>query len=820
MNAKNTQSNTSESIRNLPPIIQVVERLLFNNRIPVVLMYTLLTIALGYFASHLRLEASFENMIPTGHPYIANYLDKQDDLRTDSNSLRIIVENKNGTIFDKNFLKALREITNEVFYIPGTDRGNLTSLWTPNVHYREVSEQGWDVDNIIPDSYDGSPEKLEQVHRNVLRSGLIGSLVSNDFKSSIILVPLLERDPNTGDALDYALFSAQLEELIRDKYSSDEIEIHIVGFAKIIGDLIEGASNIAMFFAIAYILTALLLLLLSHCWRSTAMAMLCASIAVVWQLGVWHLLGFGLDPYSILIPFLTFAIGVSHAVQNINTMADEVYRGASFMEGAKRSFRLLFIPGSVALLANAVGFASLFVIDIGVIQELALNASIGVAVIILTKMFLLPVLMSYAGVTSAAIRRQDRRAHSKHQTARALARLTEPKYALAAVAVAGVILGTSLYYRQGLQVGDTHPGAAELREDSRYNQDNAYLVDHYSTSTDVFIAMLETPHDSCGSYDAAVIGDRFAWQMAAVPGVTKVDSLYGHARVNIAGSNEANYKWYDLSRNQYVLNNAVEWAPSSARNVDCSMAPIRLYLSDHKAETLSRVVAAAERYGAENSTEDMKFLLAGGNAGIQAVTNIVVKQSEVQMLFLVYGIVGLMVWWQFRSFRVVLAIMFPLYITSMLGEALMTMMGLGIKVATLPVIALGVGIGVDYGIYLYSKLEHYLHQGQSLRDAYFNAVRTTGAAVAFTGITLAVGTCTWIFSMIKFQADMGLLLTFMFLWNMFGAIVLVPSIATLLFPRLRKETAAQVQAESEAKVQTKKAEQEEAFYSHLSEQSG
>lgn len=778
----------AEAIEELPRVIQVAERLLFNNRILMVFVCAVLTALLTYFAGQLRLEASFEKMIPAGHPYIANYLERQDDLRADSNSIRIIVENKNGTIFDANFLETLRNVTNEVFYIPGTDRGNLVSLWTPNVLYREVSEQGWDVGKIIPDSYDGSPAQLEEVRRNVLRSGLIGSLISNDFKSSIVLVPLLERDPTTGKILDYAKFSEQLEELVRDKYSSDDIAIHIVGFAKIIGDLIDGASNIALFFAIAYILTGLLLLLFSHCWRSTTMAMLCASIAVIWQLGVWHLLGFGLDPYSILIPFLTFAIGVSHAVQNINTMADEVYRGASFIEGAKRSFRLLFIPGSVALLANAVGFASLFVIDIGVIRELALNASIGVAMIILTKMFLLPVLMSYAGVTPAALRRQERKARSAHKTAHTLSRLTEPKFAVAAVVMAAVGLSVALYYRQGLQVGDTHPGAAELRENSRYNRDNAYLVNHYSTSTDVFIVMLETPHDSCGSYDAAVIGDRFAWQMASVPGVTNVESLYGYARLNIVGANEGNFKWYDLSRNQYVLNNAVEWAPSGSRNVDCSMVPIRLYLTDHKAETLSRVVAAAEKFGAENGTADMRFLLAGGNAGIQAVTNIVVKQSEILMLMLVYGIVGAMVWLQFRSWRVMLAIMFPLYITSMLCEALMAVMGLGIKVATLPVIALGVGIGVDYGIYLYSKLVHYLRQGQSLREAYFNAVRTTGAAVTFTGITLAVGTFTWIFSMIKFQADMGLLLTFMFLWNMVGALVLVPSIATLLFPRLRQES--------------------------------
>jgi predicted RND superfamily exporter protein len=187
-----------------------------------------------------------------------------------------------------------------------------------------------------------------------------------------------------------------------------------------------------------------------------------------------------------------------------------------------------------------------------------------------------------------------------------------------------------------------------------------------------------------------------------------------------------------------------------------------------------------QAFQAAEPTGHAQILMAAGNSGIEAATNQVVHKAWLPMLALVYGIVGALLLLEFRSFRVMLCLLIPLAITSLLCEAIMTRMGLGVKVATLPVIALGVGIGVDYGIYLYNRLEQYLERGLELRQAYFETMKSTGLAVAFTGITLGAGVCTWVFSEIKFQADMGLLLTFMFLWNMLGAIALVPALARVL----------------------------------------
>ncbi|MCY1426566.1 efflux transporter, putative, hydrophobe/amphiphile efflux-3 (HAE3) family [compost metagenome] len=259
-----------------------------------------------------------------------------------------------------------------------------------------------------------------------------------------------------------------------------------------------------------------------------------------------------------------------------------------------------------------------------------------------------------------------------------------------------------------------------------------------------------------------------------------VQSLYRAMRFNVQARNEGNPKWAEFSRDQYVMNNARSGVSSELVDPDCSVAPVSLYLSDHKAETLSRVAAAVEEFAGRYGSADFQILQAAGNAGIEAATNMVIKTSEKRMLILVFAIISLVVLWEFRSLKVTVALMAPLYLSTVLCEAVMAQMGLGVKIATLPVIALGVGIGVDYGIYLYSRMEGFLHQGLDFRAAFFEALKTTGTSVAFTGITLALGVATWVFSALKFQADMGLLLVLLFIWNMVGALILLPAIAALL----------------------------------------
>jgi len=272
-----------------------------------------------------------------------------------------------------------------------------------------------------------------------------------------------------------------------------------------------------------------------------------------------------------------------------------------------------------------------------------------------------------------------------------------------------------------------------------------------------------------------------------LPGVDSTNSMAALSKLFTVGYNEGNFKWFELIANRGALGSVQTRAPREMFNQQCSLLTLYLYLKDHKADTLSRVVKHVEGFAADNNDDNVQFLLAAGSAGIEAATNIVVKDATNTMLLWVYGAVTLLCWVTFRSWRAVVVAILPLALTSILCEALMVSLGIGVKVATLPVIALGVGIGVDYALYVLTVMLNSLRQGDTLAHSYHVAMRFTGRVVMLTGFTLAIAVMTWVWSPIKFQADMGILLAFMFLWNMIGSLVLLPSLAFFLLKPVNVE---------------------------------
>jgi uncharacterized protein len=794
-----------------------LERLIFNNRLAVVAVCAVITVVLAVLAAtKLTLNASFERMIPQSQPYIKNYLEHQKDLRGLGNALRVVVENTQGDIYDPAYLQTLKSVTDELVLTPGVDRAWVKSLWTPAVRWTEVTEEGFRGGPVMPDNYDGSPQANAQLRANIARSGIVGSLVGNNFKSSMIFVPLLDRDPASGKAIDYRGLSRILEEKVRAQYElsrtieqnvraqeTPAVRIHVIGFAKLVGELIEGLAQVMKYFAAAAAIATLIIFLYTRCVRSTALVVACSVVAVVWQLGLVSTLGFELDPFSILVPFLVFAIGVSHGAQKMNGIMQDVGRGTHKLVAARYTFRRLFLAGLTALIADAVGFAVLMVIDIPVIRDLALAASVGVAVLIFTNLVLLPVLLSYTGVSPAAAAR-SLRAENEETRGKGLGviwswldRFTERRWALGAIGVAAVLAVAGFAVSTKLQIGDLDAGAPELRPNSRYNRDNAYITANYSLSSDQLAVIVKTPPEACLKYRTLVEADRLAWTLQQVPGVQTTVFLGNAVRQITAGSYEGSPKWLTIARNQDVLNYGAQQASVNNPdlfNTECSVMPVIAYLTDHRADTLDRVIAAAAQFSAEHSAPDLQFLLAAGSAGIEAATNIVVRKAWLEMLLYVYLAVIALCFITFRSWRAVVVAVVPLVITSILCEALMVGLGIGVKVATLPVIALGVGIGVDYALYLLSVQLAQQRAGFSLTEAYKRAVQFTGKVVALVGVTLAAGVITWAWSPIKFQADMGILLTFMFLWNMLGALILIPALSYfLLNPRVAAPAAAVAQ---------------------------
>lgn len=777
-----------------------LERMIFNNRVIILVAFFFLTLFLGYHATKIKPDASFERLIPLEHPYIVNMMENRDDLANLGNFVRIAVEVEEGDIFTAEFMTALQEITDEVFYLDGVNRSGLKSLWTPNVRWVEVTEQGFQGGTVIPDTYDGSPEELEKLRQNVLRSGEVGSLVGDNFKSAVVYAPLHETDAE-GRSIDYAEFSRLLETEIREKYEEKypNIEIRIVGFAKKVGDLIEGIGAIGGFALITILLTTVFLFWYSRCVAGTLVPVFTSIVAVFWQLGLLRLLGYGLDPYSVLVPFLIFAIGISHGVQIVNAMAYEAAKGFDPLTSARLAFRQLYIPGMLALVSDAIGFLTLLLIQIDVIRDLAVAASLGVAVVIITNLVLHPLIMSYIGITKGGVRHVQNHEGGADRKWRIMSYFAHPSVAPISILIALLGLGLGMYYKQDLKIGDLDRGAPELRQDSRYNLDNSFFIENYSTSADVMVIMVETPPEQCIQYDVLATMDNLQWRLENLDEVQSTASLANVSKIVTRALSEGSYKWYEISPNQSIINATSQRAPTGLINTDCSLTPMLVFLEDHRAETLDEVVAVVEAFAAENDTDEHRFLLAAGNAGVEAATNQVILKAKDMMLVLVYSVVALLCLITFRSWRATVCVLVPLGLTSVFAEALMAQLGIGVKVATLPVIALGVGIGVDYGIYIYSKFERFLLEGKTLQEAYYETLRSTGKAVMFTGVTLALGVVTWIFSPIKFQADMGILLFFMFLWNMIGAIWLLPALARFLLQpekMVAKARASQAQAQT------------------------
>lgn len=765
-----------------------LETLIFNSRRTILCICLVLTCIFGWSGTRLTVNPSYTAMLPERQPYVLNYEANRNVMRSLGDSIRIVVENKGGTIYDKHYLSVLRQLNDSVFLMPGVDRSFMKSLWMPVVRWTQITEEGSTGGPVMPDSYDGSAKSINQLQHNIDAAGIIGSIVANDQKSSVIFVPLLDTNPATGKPFNYGKFWESLQAEVATLQSSS-MRIHIVGFAAIMGNLISALHEMFGFFLMAIAIAAVFIFAFTHCVRSTLTILACSFVAVVWLLGIIQFLGYSLDPYSVLVPFLVFAIGVSHGAQKMNGIMQDIGRGAHSYVAARLTFRRLFVAGITALAADAVGFGVLNVIDIEAIRTLAITASIGVSMLVFTNLVLLPILLSYIGVSRKAAARSLQPGHNSRNAVerifQVLEHFAERRWAIVAIAAAAVFAVLGYGISKNLQIGDVSPGAPELRQHSVYNMDNAYVIGHYSLSSDQFAVIVKGSASGRGlaTFPSVIEMDRLERYLQTIPGVQTTTSAADFVRIYTSGSFEGSLKWYTINRDPYVVGDAMDSVlignPELISN-DYSVAPVIAYLQNHKATTLTAVANAAQKFADQHSSSTEHFLLAAGNAGMDAATNMVVERANITMPYLVYGAVIILCFISFRTWRAVVVAIVPLVITSILCQALMVMLGIGVKVATLPVIALGVGIGIDYALYLLSVQLAFQRAGDPLRVAYHKALRFTGRIVALVGFTLASGVALWAFSPIKFQADMGILLAFMFLWNMVGALTLIPALSHFL----------------------------------------
>ncbi|MDP3858547.1 MAG: MMPL family transporter [Stagnimonas sp.] len=693
--------------------------------------------------------------------------------------------------------------------------------------------------------------------RFVLPDGFLSKALDRGYKFSYKYQPTSD---DTPEIVTIGIGQTSVEEVDNPQYNAD-INVHILGFAKVVGDIIEELVPVVGFFLLTLVLTQLLLWAYLGSFKLALLPLVCSITAVIWEFGLLKLFGKGLDPFAILVPFLILAVSVSHGVQYCNAWVSEItLNQRNSFDASLETWRRLAIYGTMAIMTDVVGFALIGLIPIDIIREMALNATLGMVAIIVTNKVMMPIWLTWIdiGDTKAFADKQDKRDAIFDPLWHLLSNMTNKKAAIVAILISGLLLGWSLWKGKELQVGDSQAGVPELLPDSRYNKDTAAVQANFAIGTDIIKVIAETEPEACVKHEVMEQIDRFGWRMDNTEGVQSTISLPWAARqVNLAFS-EASPKYKVLPRNQYTMVQAITPIPTSSGllSANCSAMAVMVFTRDHKASTLHRLVEEVGRYNEENGAEffevhkdvdaaycadkllarrelgaakvslqryveklkkshkgigdeaiaadegvkeleagiasadekhkgfdkicPVNFALASGQVGVMAATNEEVHRLEKPILYIVYFGIAICVFLSFFEFTSILSIMLPLALVSWMAYAVMAILDIGMKTATLPVVALAAGIGVDYGIYIYATFADALAGGFKYKEAYFKTLKMTGKAVAFTGITLGFGVATWLWSGLQFQRDMGKLLVFMFTANMFGALLLLPAIAIFL----------------------------------------
>ncbi len=753
-------------------------RMIFRFRVPLLALLALVTAFLGIQASRLRVVTDFSKMVPQGHPYIRDYRPFK-GVFGGGNQIRVEVSRRQDTILDPSFLSLLRQINEDVMFIKGIDRLTVRSLVSPETRFVVTNEEGFEMGPVVPYQIPRTEPELAKIHDNILLAQLKGRLVSMDMKSALITAEVYE----TG--VDYLSVYRQLNQ-IREKYSSQDVTIHINGFAMVVGFVNQALPKILALFGLSIFVT---FVILCRCFRRLSLAMLplfSGGLSVLWSIGIARLAGMTLDPMTTIVPFLVFAIGVSHGIQMVKRYLEQCALHEQGYDAALHALAALMMPGIVALATDALGFLTILLVPIGVIQDLALTASLGVACIIVANIFALTLLLSFfpnllpqgTAPDEAQIRSFVRRVLDR------ISALTYGRNAYRVAVVCGVLLAIGLVTSRRMTVGDVNPGEPLLWEDSVYNRDAAKMMSDFMLGIDWLSVVVAGEEEGlCRDYGVLSAMEDYEWEIGSVPGVTVVLSPLVLAKAANEMLHEGDIRWRALPKLPkacgYIMLHAGSDNDSEFMTMGCQNMNIRIFLSDHKGDTIRRVVDRTKDFVARRPIQGGRLVLAGGNAGVMAATNEVVGKKQMPMLGMIYLSVFVLCLLVFREWKGPFFILIPLFLVSVLATAFMKAFGLGLNVNTLPVASLGVGVGVDYGIYIYARLK----TERGIHPTYSEAVRatlqTTGAAVLYTALTLAAGVLTWVFSDLKFQADMGILLGFLFVGNMIGAVVLLPALVYL-----------------------------------------
>jgi predicted RND superfamily exporter protein len=778
---------------------------LLRYRWPVIALSVVITLFLGHHLSQTKIQMNFLDFYPPGHPY-TQLAKKHARMFGSANVLVVAVEVKDGDIFNVETLNKINRLTLALIETPGVNPWQVLSIAHPKIRNVIITTSGV---KILPLFYPGPPKEPQDAARIkkavYTNDGILDFYVSRDNKAALITAGFWE------SGLDFARMRDRLFALQAQETDANHV-IHMTGFPMLFCWIFSYKQWIFYITALTVLSIIALLWFYFRTVQGVLIPLFSGTLSTVWALGFAGYLGFTIDLLMIVVFLLITARALSHSVQSMERYHEEYFRLGDKRAAILQSYLGLFSPALVSIAADGLAILSLAVAHIPLVQKLAVVSSFWIFTISISVVTLHPIILSFLNPPRRDPKAGRRLSDKIYTTInRGLVKISRgnARYVTAVGFVVALLVG--IYYSEQLKIGDVSIGKALFYNSHPYNvaYDEVIKKGFVGISQLTIIAEGREP-GVFRQLEALNALERFQRYMerqnpmagGSASGVDVIRQLYLMFEEGIP-------KWSILPSDSHDVGNMFSYflmsagAPALERFVDKDLqnATITIFFRDYTHDTIMDALQRAKEYIAANPVDNIDFRLAGGLFGILAAVNEEVEWSYRVNLYLVLATVFILSFLTYWSLAGALIVMIPSIVAQPLTEAIMYWTNIDMNINSLPIAAIGIGIGIDYGYYVLSRItEEYAHF-PDVDQAIEEALMTTGRAILFTGTTLTASVIFWLFFPMKFQAEMALLLALILFLHVVGALVFIPSMVSLFRPRfaITEVTAASLAPLSESK---------------------
>ena len=744
----------------------------------------------------LKVNVLLDEMVPPNHPFVKLHKEYNEQYGGTSTVMVALVVDK-GDIFNGPTLEKIKRISDEIRFYKDVRRSFVFSISQRKSKITKGHAGGLvDVNALMWPEVDATPRGIKQLKENIYTSDFYdGVLVSKDGKASLIMA-------DCWPDIDYRKFFDFMQGL-REREEDENTTLHIAGRPMLLGWIYHFLPQSYTVFFLTAIFVLISLIYIFKNSVGIVIPLLVGGISTIWGFGFIALLGVNFNPLMLVLPVLVAARALSHSVQTTRRFLEELCRHGDKRKAAELTIDGLLLATLAAVITDAAGFMVLILARIVMIQRIAFLCSFWMVSIFILVGILGPILCVYLptpkNIGRYAVVKEKYTSKGKTY----IDRFAELIYGKASYAIAGLVIligFVSAYFSMGMKIGDVYPGSPILWQDFRYNTDCAMINEKFDYSGTDLISVVVAGKEDCVLRPEVMkrmelyeryMTHKFPEVVAGTQSLVKITrTLHKELR-------EGDPKYQDLPTDFRLIGNLNFFYYTSGDPSDFSVmcagrfqhAVIRVFLKDHRGDTLRNVVSATrEFFEGQPPIEGVEFKYVMGYGGILAAVNEEVEWSQTGTIVLVFLAVFVICSLSFRSFVAGILHGIPLIIAALIAFAFMALTDIGLDINTLPVSAIGVGIGVDYGIYLLSRFAEEYSETGDWETTVHVGLMTSGRGIIYTAITLTFPVILWYFlSDLKFQAEMGLLLAILLVFNMLGALLFLPAAVNILKPKFIKK---------------------------------